>query len=68
MTNLVSIADVKKLNPNPLCYHKYVTFKKNFRCGLCGKMAFRVPSGWHCPAGWREIEVDPSTYHIEEEK
>ena len=64
---LVGIGDVEALNPKPLCHHHYVRFKKNFRCLHCGKIVFIV-SNWHCPAGWREIEIDPSTYDLEQEK
>ena len=59
---LICLADVKALNPKPLCHHNYIPFKKNFKCSHCGKVIFVVPSNWHCPKGWTENEVDPTTY------
>ena len=61
---LVSIADVKALNPKPLCHHKYLPFGKNFKCSDCGKVAFLVPSNYHAPKGWRETPTDPATYEF----
>ena len=61
---LVCIADVKALNPKPLCHHKYILFKKNFKCSLCGRVAFLVSPNWHPPKGWTETEIDPATYEF----